>query len=149
MDQPKPSQPREEVSPKLKLFVIILTIITSAAFCVFLVILFNKTFSPAKSGEWAGQLIQVGDRFKSEGLGKQAIEQYEQFLAGGKVKPATRAKVSYSIGEIYLEQGNCPQALVWFFQVELADPEIGRKNNVDAKIASCLQQVRGAAQALK
>lgn len=145
MDQPGPNQPREEVNPKIKLFVIILTIITSAAFCVFLVILFSKTFSPAKSGEWADQLIQVGDRLKSEGLGKQAIEQYEKFLAGGKVKFATRAEVSYSIGEVYMKQGNCPQALAWFFQVELADPEIGRKNDVDLKIASCLQQVRGAA----
>lgn len=134
--------PQEGVSFKLKAFVIALTIITLIAFIVFAFLFMNKVFTSLQRGDWNNQLIILGKQLESEGLGKQAIEQYEKFLDSEKVDLSTRAKVSRSIGDFYMKQGNCEQALVWFFQVKMADREAALEKDVTPKIDSCLQQIR-------
>ncbi|MEC7641099.1 MAG: hypothetical protein VYC17_02985, partial [Nitrospinota bacterium] len=105
----------------------------------------SKIFSLSQGATWDKQLIQIGDRLKNEGLQEEAIAQYEKFLEGPKIDPSLRAKVSHSIGRLYQEKGNCRQALVWFFQVELAHPQTAREKNLGAQIDFCLQQIKSSA----
>lgn len=139
--EPKSVLPPKGVSPKLKAFVIALAVITFIAFLVFSVLLVNRVFTSLQRGDWHDQLIVLGKKLESEGLEKQAIEQYEKFLDSEKVDLSTRAEVARSIGDFYMKQGNCEQALVWFFQVKMADREAVLEEDVTPKIDSCLQQV--------
>jgi len=147
MDHPNSDSNPGAVNRPIKIFVIILTIITFIAFVVFAYLLVNKIFSSSGTKNWDQQLLQVGDRLKSEGLREEAIAQYKQFLLGKKIDPVTRAEVSHSIGDTYREAGNCRQALVWFFQAELTDAETSRKNNIGSKITACRQQLQSLAPA--
>ncbi|MFQ5672350.1 MAG: tetratricopeptide repeat protein [Nitrospinales bacterium] len=147
MSHPNSEQNQEGVNKPIKIFVIILTVITFIAFVIFMYLLVSKIFSSSGAKNWDKQLLQVGDRLKSEGLREEAIEQYRQFLSGQKIDPVVRAEVSHSIGDIYREQGNCRQALVWFFQAELADAETSRKNDIDSKIAACRRQLKSLSPA--
>lgn len=139
-----PSNNQDVVSPAIKIFVIGLTVITFIAFCIFMYLLITKFFSFSQSETWDKQLIQLGDRLKSKGFREEAIAQYEKFLEGQKIDPSIRAEVSHSIGKLYEEKGDCRQALVWFFQVELANPETARKKNISSEITTCLTQVKSS-----
>ena len=114
------------------------------AFCIFMYLLVTKFFSFSQSATWDKQLIEVGDRLKQEGFREEAITQYEKFLEGKKINPSIRAEVSYSIGKLYQEKGNCRQALTWFFQVEVAHQETARKKNIRSEITNCLIEVKNS-----
>ena len=139
-----PSHNQDGVSPTIKIFVIGLTVITFMAFCIFMYVLVTKFFSFSQSATWDKQLIEVGDRLKQEGFREEAITQYEKFLEGKKINPSIRAEVSYSIGKLYQEKGNCRQALAWFFQVEVAHQETARKKNIRSEITNCLIEVKNS-----
>jgi len=147
MSELNSSQNQAGVNKPIKIFVIVLTIITFIAFVIFAFLLLNKIFSSSGTKSWDKQLLQVGDRLKNEGLREEAIAQYKQFLSGKKIDRAARAEVSYSIGTLYKEKGNCRQALVWFFQAELADAATSRKNNINSEIADCRRQLKITAPA--
>jgi hypothetical protein len=151
--------PINGVSLKIKVFVILLTVITVVAFSVFFFKLVSKISSSAKSSSsfktsspakvaspvaedsWAHELQIVGDKLKKAGLKKQAIEQYSQFLQYTSVDPKTRSQVSQTVAELYIELGDCREALVWLYRAQVAGPSTEQKPVLEMQIDSCLKDI--------
>jgi len=100
--------------------------------------------SPADEKNWARQLLTVGDELKSAGLKEQAVGQYKKFLEQDKIDLKTRARVSFTLGELYAQLGNCPEALVWLFQARIAEPDPVIKEALQGKIDICLKEIESA-----
>ena len=133
---------KDGVSPAIKIFVILLTLVTVVAFIVLAVKLVSKITSSAKVKPWALELRVVGNKLKDAGLYRQAAGQYEKFLDYERIDLKTRAEVSQTIGELYKTLGDCGSALVWFYQAEVAGPAPADKENLDSQIAVCLNEVK-------
>ncbi len=142
MNSPERKIPTEGLNPKIKMMVIVLTVITIIAFSALFIKLVTRMASPSSGKNWASQLELVGDELNKAGLKEQAIEQYTKFLQQGKVDLATRARVSQTLGELYAGQGNCAEGLVWFYQARIAGPEPSRKDSLQSQISSCLREVQ-------
>jgi hypothetical protein len=151
--------PTAGVSLKIKVFVILLTIVTVVAFSVFFFKLVSKIASSAKTSSslktssptkvtspeaqdlWTHELQIVGDKLKSAGLKKQAIEQYAQFLQYTSVDSKTRSQVSQTVAELYVELGDCREALVWLYRAQVAGPSVERRTALETQINTCLKDI--------
>ena len=141
MKLPSLSDPNDRVSRAVKVLVIVLTIVTAIAFGAFFLKFFTKLNGPKAKTEWSEQLPAVGDKLKSAGLKQQAIEQYIKYLEKQKIDLGKRAEVSLTVGKLYKELGNCPDALTWLYQAELAGPSPSKKAEVESLIKACLNHV--------
>jgi hypothetical protein len=122
--------PEEGVSGKLKAVVYILTGITLFAFVAFFTKLITKKSTPTQQeinfkeprpGTRATELEKAGERLQQVGLNEQALDQYIQIWALGESNADARAKAAATAGKLYLELGNCKEALVWLFRSEAAN----------------------------
>jgi hypothetical protein len=146
--------PDSGVSPKVKIFVVFLTVMTVVAFSVFFFKLVNKLSAsgetspptqaapPVAKNSWVHELQTVGDKLKKAGLKKQAIEQYSKFLQLAGVDAKTRALVSETVAELYVELGDCRQGLVWLYRAQVAGPGAGRAEALETRIDACLKVVK-------
>lgn len=154
MSQPQ-NHPKDGVSPKLKITVITFSLFTLIAFTTFFVMLFNRMFNPGnpstaqptissaqKGTHWESKLLTLAERLRSEGLKDKAIEQYQEYLEKTPVDLATRAQVSISIADIYMELSSFREALVWLYKAELANPEIVKTEGFSAKVDACQTQIK-------
>ncbi|MFQ5449053.1 MAG: hypothetical protein ACE5E9_00400 [Nitrospinaceae bacterium] len=136
------NNPKDGVSPRIKILVLSLTVLTVFAFGVFFFILAGKIVSPSKEKPWTYKLLAVGEKLQHAGLRKEAIDLYARFLDREKVDLKTRARVSLTIGKLYKELGNCRKGLTWFYQAEAAGPDPSRENILKSQIDTCLKEVR-------
>jgi hypothetical protein len=134
-------KPTDGVSPTIKILVVGLTIVTVLAFTVFFYKLVGKVTSPSKERPWALELRVVGDKLKKAGLHRQAARQYAKFLENDNIDRKTRALVSQTLGALYTELGDCPSALVWLYQAEVAGPDPADEKTLASQIATCLKEV--------
>ena len=130
--------PTEGVSPKLKIFVIGLTFVTIMAFGIFTAIFVKKVFvkGPDK-GTWGPQLLTIAEELKNQELKPQAIEHYQKYLETQEVDLETRSRVSFDIATLYVELGQCDNAVVWFLHAKAAYPEEHRVQESDTQIRKC------------
>lgn len=66
----------------------------------------------------ADRVRKVASQLKAGGALDQAAELYERYIDDEAQAPDARAKVAYSVGTIYLEQGRYERALRWFYEAE-------------------------------
>ena len=129
------------LSKKIKASIIILTLITVCAFGVFFVKLTDTVITPPKKDDRMQHLRAVGDRLKETGLKEQAINQYIKFLDKTETNEKTRAEVAHTIGELYMQLSNCREALVWFFEAEIAGPAHPQSGELKQDIDTCTTQL--------
>jgi len=141
MSPSKINKPKDGVSTGIKIFVIMLTVITAVTFAVFFFKVVGKITSSSKEEPWTLQLQTVGDKLKEAGLKEQAIAQYTKFLDHESIDLKTRALVSQTLGELYTGLGDCRSALVWFYQAEVAGPTSADKKTLEPQIDTCLKEV--------
>ncbi len=130
----------EGFSGRLKTLVISFVLFTFLLFGVFFAVLIKKVFDSSEEKQWEARFEKLGDRLKENGLHKQAIKQYEKFLNQPQVDMRKRAGVSFTIGELYMKSENCPDALVWFFQTDMADSNFPQKEKLNSNIKTCLEK---------
>lgn len=130
----------EGFSGRLKILVISFVLFTFLLFGVFFAVLIKKVFDSSEEKQWATRFEQLGDRLKENGLPKQAIKQYEKYLNQPDIDMKKRAGVSFTIGELYMNSGNCSDALVWFFQTDMADASFPKKEQLNSNIKVCLER---------
>ncbi len=140
MSESPESSPSEGVGRGVKIFVILLTVVTVAAFAVFSLQLVSKMLSPSKAASWPNRLYEVAGKLQEAGLKQQAVQQYIRYLETAKVDLARRAAVSETIGALYREMDNCPEALVWFYSAQVAAQQPGE--TLQSHIAACLKTLR-------
>jgi len=133
-------QPNEGFSGRLKVLVISFVLFTFLLFGVFFAVLIKKVFDSSEEKQWEARFEQLGDRLKENGLPKQAIKQYEKFLNQPEVRMKKRAEVSFTLGKLYMDSGNCKEALVWFFQTDMADKSFPQKEQLNSNIKTCLDR---------
>ncbi len=130
----------EGFSGRLKILVISFVLFTFLLFGVFFAILIKKVFDSSEEKQWEARFEQLGDRLKENGLHTQAIKQYKKFLDQTNIDMKKRALVSFNVGKLYMESGNCPEALVWFFQTDMADKSFPKKEKLNSNINTCLEK---------
>lgn len=144
--------PTEGVSTKLKVFVIGLTVVTFIAFGIFTAMLFKKSTSPSADESkpktppapalWNTQALTVAEKLRDSGLYEQALTQYEAYLKNPNLDLNTRSNVAYVMGGLYMERGNCREALVWFFHSEAAEKDAAWSEDRTKRIDGCLHQLK-------
>jgi len=138
-----PLIPTAGVSLPIKVAVIGLTLVTVVAFGVFALMLAKKLAGPpADSKLWNNRLVTVAEKLEEAGLPQQALQQYEKFLEHPKINLETRSRVSHKVGELYIQQGNCKQALSWLYQSQAAFPKAPWTQEVNQKIGNCLAKIK-------
>jgi peptidyl-prolyl cis-trans isomerase C len=83
----------------------------------------------------------------SAGLRGQAIEQYRLYLSESTLPDPRRANLAYTLGKLYMEEGQYEEALAWLYQVEMLDPRTDLAPEVGSKIVACLERLGRYAQA--
>ena len=132
---------KKGISYKIKIPIIILTLVTLAAMgALFIKIAFSVNSSENKSDTYQ-YLRNVGDKLKSKGLHEQAIDQYVKYLEKTKINTSPRALVAHTVGELYMELSNCQEALVWLFQAEEAEKTYHRTDELKKHIDTCSTKI--------
>jgi len=133
---------QNKLSYKIKIPIIILTLITVCAMgALFIKVAYSISASESQS-ETYQYLLKVGGKLKNEGLYEQAIDQYIQYLEKTKTNTSARAIVAHTVGELYMELSNCQEALVWLFQAEEAEKTHHRTDELKKRIDVCLTKIR-------
>jgi len=129
------------ISYKIKIPIIILTLVTLAAMgALFIKIAFSVNSSENKPDTYQ-YLRNVGDKLKSKGLHEQAIDQYIKYLEKTKINTASRAIVAHTIGQIYMELSNCQEGLIWLFQAEEEETTYHHADELKKNIDTCLAKI--------
>lgn len=134
--------PTAGVSPKLKIFVIGLTFVTIMAFGLFIALFIKKTFVKGTDKVWGPQLVTIAEELNDKGLKPQAIEHYKKYLETQEVDLKTRSSISFNIATLYVELGQCDDAVVWFLHAKAAYPEEHLVQKSDAKIQQCRSRLK-------
>ena len=140
MNQNSPEMNQDRISRKIKIPVILLTLATLIAFAVFFVKLSSSLLVHPEV--WGPQMQLVGDKLKSAGLKEQAITQYIKFLELREIDLKIRARVAQTVGQLYIELDNCPEAMPWLFQAETIGPAPSQNDILTRRIDFCLQKIK-------
>ena len=131
---------KNRLTYKIKIPIIILTLITLGAMgALFIKIAFSVNSSENKSDSYQ-YLRNVGDKLRDKGLHEQAIDQYIKYLEKTKINTASRAMVAHTIGQIYMELSNCQEGLTWLFQAE-EETTYHRATELKKNIDTCLGKI--------
>ena len=137
-------QSKNGLSYKIKIPIIILTLITLGAMgALFIKIAFSVNSSEKKSDSYQ-YLRNVGDKLRDKGLHEQAIGQYIKYLEKTKINTLPRAFVAHTVGELYMELSNCQEALVWLFQAEEAEKTYHRTDELKKHIDTCSTKINSS-----
>ena len=128
---------QNKLSYKIKIPIIILTLITVCAMGALFIKIAYSVSSSEKPSDSYQYLLKVGDKLRNKGLHEQAIDQYIKYLEKTKINTSPRAFVAHTVGELYMELSNCQEALVWLFQAEEAEKSYRRTDELKKQIDTC------------
>ena len=134
-------QSKNGLSYKIKIPIIILTLITLGAMGVLFIKIAFSVNSSEKTSNSYQYLRNVGDKLRDKGLHEQAIDQYIKYLEKTKINAASRAMVAHTIGQIYMELSNCQEGLIWLFQAEEEETTYHRADELKKNIDTCLATI--------
>ena len=134
-------QSKNGLSYKIKIPIIILTLITLCAMGALFIKIAYSVSSSEKQSDSYQYLLKVGDKLRNKGLHEQAIDQYIKYLEKTKINTSPRAFIAHTVGELYMELSNCQEALVWLFQAEEAEKSYRRTDELKKHIDTCLTKI--------
>ncbi len=130
--------PTQGVSPQLKIFVIGLTFLTVMAFGVFAALMIKKIFLKDGTQEvWGPQLLTIAQELQDRGIPQGAIQEYQRYLDTQNVDLKTRSEISLKMASLYLELGQCDQAIAAFLHAKAAQPTSPEVQTFDSKLKTC------------
>ena len=132
---------QNKLSYKIKIPIIILTLITVCAMGAFFIKIAYSISSSEKQSNSYQYLLKVGDKLRNKGLHEQAIDQYIKYLEKTKINTASRAMVAHTIGQIYMELSNCQEGLIWLFQAEEEVTTYHHADELKKHIDTCLATI--------
>lgn len=113
--------------------IIILQAVILAAVCVLLwFVLVSDSEHQNSTGLPAKQIRSIASKLKAAGALEESCRIYENYLTQTKLNDTERASLSFSLGNLYLEQGRYEKALRWFYEAEMSGAqelkeELGKK----------------------
>jgi len=81
----------------------------------------------------------LANKLKSVGITKEAIKQYENYFNTAKMDKRTSSNIAYTIGKLYMEEGNYEKAISWLYSVDMINPDTPLKSEAGSKIVHCLE----------
>ena len=132
---------QNKLSYKIKIPIIILTLITVCAMGALFIKIAYSVSSSEKKSESYQYLLKVGDKLRNKGLHEQAIDQYIKYLEKTTINTSPRAFIAHTVGELYMELSNCQEALVWLFQAEEVEKTYHRTDELKKHIDTCLTKI--------
>ena len=135
---------QNKLSYKIKIPIIILTLITVCAMGALFIKIASSVSSSEKKSDSYQYLLKVGDKLRNKGLHEQAIDQYIKYLEKTKINTSPRAFVAHTVGELYMELSNCQEALVWLFQAEEAEKTYHRTDELKKHIDTCSTKINSS-----
>ena len=135
---------QNKLSYKIKIPIIILTLITVCAMGALFIKIAYSVSSSEKQSDSYQYLLKVGDKLRNKGLHEQAIDQYIKYLEKTKINTPPRAFVAHTVGELYMELSNCQEALVWLFQAEVTEKTYRRTDELKKHIDTCLTKINSS-----
>jgi tetratricopeptide (TPR) repeat protein len=140
----KSQSTQDGLSYKVKIPIIILTIITMVAMGAFFIKIIYSIDSSEKLSNNYQYLLNIGDKLKNQNLYEQAIDQYIKYLEKTKLENPSHAFVSHDIGKLYIELSNCQEGIVWLFQAEEAKASYSRADELKTHIDACLTKINSS-----
>ncbi len=102
----------------------------------------NRPATPASAGSWTPENQRaLAGKLKSMGLHNEAVAAFERYMRLADPDSTRRANIAYTMGKLLMEQGAYEQALRWFYEAEIADPDTPLKTEMGSKIISCLERL--------
>ena len=132
---------QNKLSYKIKIPIIILTLITLGAMGGLFIKIAYSVSSSEKQSDSYQYLLKVGDKLKNKGLHEQAIDQYVKYLEKTKINTSPRAFIAHTVGELDMELSNCQEALVWLFQAEEVEKTSHRADELKKHIDMCSTKI--------
>ena len=132
---------QNKLSYKIKIPIIILTLITVCAMGALFIKIAYSVSSSEKQSDSYQYLLKVGDKLRNKGLHEQAIDQYIKYLEKTKINTSARAFVAHTVGELYMELSNCQEGLIWLFQAEEEETTYHRADELKKHIDTCLATI--------
>ena len=103
-----------------------------------LVILIRPWFTSTTADR--SQTREVASKLKAAGALDESAALYESYLKDSDEPASDRAKIAFSLGDSYLDQGRYERALRWFYEAEtLGAGELA--NEVGQRIVQCLERL--------
>ena len=123
------------------LSVLVVVLVTAVAYLLFT----GKRGTASHSANtWQGDGTihrELASKLKSVGVNREAIKAYEDFFNTAQLDKRTRANISYTVGKLYMEEGNYEGALSWLYRVDIIDPDTPLKSELNSKIVHCLEEL--------
>jgi tetratricopeptide (TPR) repeat protein len=88
----------------------------------------------------AARARELASKLKAAGALEESAAQYQRWLETDSGEPAARAKIAYSLGTLFVEQGQYEKALRWFYEADLLGAG-DLESEVGAKIVFCLERL--------
>ena len=126
------------------------SILVSALFIVlciavtYLFIIYKRGGVSPRTNTWQGNANlhrELASKLKSVGLNHEAIKAYENYFNTDGLDERTRANSAYTVGKLYMEEGNYEKALSWLYRVDIIDPDTPLKSKLNSKIVHCLEEL--------
>lgn len=103
---------------------------------------------PNKNDSGSSQILRdTANKLHAAGVITEAIVQYERYLDSNDIDTEVRAKIAYSLGELYEKTGSFEKALGWYYQVEISDPNSKYIDDASKKIVALLERLEKFAAA--
>ena len=83
----------------------------------------------------------VASRLHSTGITLEAAKYYEKYLEEAQIDAKTRAKIAFSIAELYEREEMAEKALSWYYQVEVSDAAESDKKGAAKRIVALLEKL--------
>jgi tetratricopeptide (TPR) repeat protein len=146
MDLRPPPRSTDVGQPRARVALLVgLQVVTLAAIASLGGVLWSRRGEPR--AKEAGLNRDLASKLKAAGALDEAASLYETYLTDATDSPDTRAKVAYSLGNVYLESGQYEKALRWFYAAEM----LGAKDlsqEIGERVVVCLERL-GRVQAAK
>ena len=120
----------------------ILVISQVIIFALLAVFYFNGGHTKPLQDRYSAKWRQIGAKLHSAGISEEAAKYYEKYLQSDLSSPQSKAKVAFSLGEIFSDLGKDKIALSWFYQVEIFDPKSPYKDEAAKNIVALLEKLK-------
>ncbi len=114
--------------------------------CIILVVLLRLTFLISKNNgvdqKWsASQMREYASKLKADGLTQQAMRAFEEYIDKRGADAASRCNIYYSLGEMFLKEGQYENALSYLYKAEISNPDTDLKKEIGSYIVMCLEKM--------
>lgn len=128
----------EKMSSKISTTILIILVL---GFVGLGTLLWLRPSAPGKGGMSSSDRRELASRLLGVGLSEEAADQYEMYLDGARLGREDRAKLAFSIGKTYQDQGNLSRAISWYYRAEIFDPHSSLKSEIGSRVVECLEKL--------